>query len=188
VNQEKGRDAIYCVFTELIITLFGKMNDKRRVLNEVEGQAIIWDFSGTLADTKQKKLFEGAEEILEKASQKYKQALVTATLTNPDERIQLLKDLGVYKYFSIVEISLKKKKLFLEICEKFECRPEDVYVIGDGYSFGIYPKEIMTGNQLGMKTIWCNFKNTSKLKQMFLGIKYWKKIEKLSDLESILFH
>ncbi|MBN2016374.1 HAD family hydrolase [Candidatus Dojkabacteria bacterium] len=153
-------------------------------------KAIIWDFSGTLYNKKEDKLFEGAKEILVKCSKKYKQAIVTTKLSDPEGRIQLMKNLGIWKYFNIVEISLKTEGLFLDICKRFNCKPEKVYVIGDGYKFGPawspYPREIFTGEKLGMKTIWCDFHKTPKLKQLILGIKYWKKISSLKDLENVI--
>jgi FMN phosphatase YigB (HAD superfamily) len=149
-------------------------------------KAIIWDFSGTICDTQKKVLYKGAKEILKKASKRYRQALVTTKLSDPEGRTQLIKDLGIWEYFEIVKISLKTKDIFLEICKEFDCKPEETLVIGDGYRYGPYPKEILTGNKLKMKTIWVDFRNTSKLKEKLLGIRYWKKITTLSELDNIL--
>lgn len=153
-------------------------------------KAIIWDLSGTLYNKREKKLFDGAKEILEACSKKYKQAMVTTKLSDPEGRKKLIKDLGIWDFFDIIEVGLKSDELLLGICRKFKCKPEEVYVIGDGYKFGPawspYPREIYTGNKLGMKTIWCNFRKTSKLKQLLLGIKCWKEIKGLNELMKIL--
>ncbi len=150
-------------------------------------KAIIWDFSGTLATRgERKKLFPYAKDILKKCQEKFKQALVTTNFTNPRGRLQLIESLGIGEFFDIVKVGPKTKNIFIDLCKKFKCKPDDVYVIGDGYKCGIFPKEIYTGNQLGMKTIWCNFEKIPFWKERMLGIKYWKRIYKLKELEEIL--
>jgi FMN phosphatase YigB (HAD superfamily) len=167
-----------------------KFEPARHAIALLNMKAIIWDLSGTLYNKKQNKLFDGAKEILEACSKKYKQAMVTTKLSDPDGRKKLIKDLGIWNFFDIVEIGLKTDELFLGICKKFKYKPEEVYVIGDGYKFGLawspYPREIFTGNKLGMKTIWCNFYHISRIKKLILGIRCWKEIKSLNELAEII--
>jgi len=144
-------------------------------------KAIIWDFNGTLYNSNYKKLFYKAKVILDECSKKYQQALVSSDILHPDKRKMLIKKLSIDKYFDHIEINFKTTKTFLNICTLFKCNPKEFYVIGDNFF-----KEIKIGNKLGMKTIWFDFKGTLKLKQLLLGIKYWKKINKLDELENLL--
>jgi len=145
-------------------------------------QAIIWDFNGTLYNPKEEKLFKGAKKLLKEASKKYKQAMVSAALLNPKKRRKLIKDLGIWYYFDYIRINIKSPKMFLSVCNKFQCKPEEVYVIGDGYR-----KEIRTGNKLGMKTIWIDRKGKrSSWRDRLFKKRCWKRIDNMSMLESIL--
>lgn len=144
-------------------------------------KAIIWDFNGTLYNPVEQKLFDGAKEILKNASRNYKQALISAALLNPQKRRKLIKDLGIWDCFDYIKINIKSPKMFLSVCNKFQCKPEDVYVIGDGYL-----KEIRTGNKLGMRTIWIHRKGKSDWKDKLFKKRYWKRISRLKELEKIL--
>jgi len=145
-------------------------------------KAIIWDFNSTLYNPLSQKLYKDAKEILERASQKYKQALITSAITKAKERNILIKKVGIQNFFDHIDINIKTKKVFLHVCEKFECKPTEVYVIGDSYL-----KEISVGNKLGMKTIWFNPKPINKIKSKLLRIKFYKKISNLKKLDSIIF-
>lgn len=144
-------------------------------------KSIIWDFNGTVYNPETKQLYSGAKELLKKSSKKYQQVMVTAALINPVKRKELIRKMGIWNYFDQIDISFKTPKLFLNLCDKLNCSSKDVYVIGDGYF-----KEIVTGNKLGMKTIWIDRKGIGKLKERLLRIKYWKKVKYLSELETIL--
>ncbi len=144
-------------------------------------KAIIWDFNKTLYNPDTQKLYNGAKELLENCSKRYKQAIVTAALLNPNKRRNLIKKINIEKYFEQIVINIKTPKIFSTLCDQIYCSSKDTYVIGDGYL-----KEISAGNQLNMKTIWIDRKGTSKLKEKILRLKYWKKISCLSELKTIL--
>lgn len=149
-------------------------------------KAIIWDFNGTLANSSKATLYPDAKQILEKCSKKYKQALITTKLSDPEGRKKLINDLGIWDYFDFVRISRKTTEIFMKVCEEFNCKPKEVFVIGDGFRYGPFLKEIAVGNKLGMKTIWVDFNKTSNLSEKLQGIKYWKKVNKLKDLYKLL--
>lgn len=145
-------------------------------------KAIIWDFNNTLYNPLSEKLYKDAKAILERASQQYKQALITSAITRAQERKNLIKRIGIKKFFDHIDINIKTKRVFLNVCEKFKCEVSEVYVIGDSYL-----KEISLGNKLGMKTIWFHPKPINKIKQMLLNIDFYKKINSLQELNSIIF-
>ncbi|MDD3648371.1 MAG: hypothetical protein PHS44_07805 [Candidatus Dojkabacteria bacterium] len=150
-------------------------------------KAIIWDLNGTLASIKAKKLKPYAEEILSKASGKYLQALATTSIIFPERRRVLIRSLGIEKFFKFIKVGQKNEKLFSDICKEFRCEPKDTFVIGDGFRYGLFQKEIAIGNKLGMKTIWIDNNNKGKDQEKLREIKYWKKISHLEELDRILF-
>lgn len=143
-------------------------------------KAIIWDFKGTLYNPKEEKLFKEASKILELTSKQYKQALITTTFDRK-RREDLIKSMGIWEVFDYIRITIKTPKIFLTVCNKFQCKPEDVYVIGDGYI-----KEIRVGNKLGMKTIWVDRTGRISWKDKLFRKRYWKKVRRLRELEKIL--
>lgn len=144
-------------------------------------KAIIWDFNGTLYNPKTKKLCYKTKDILDKCSKRYQQALVSSDMLHPNKRKTIIKKLGIEKYFKHIEINFKTIKTFLNICRLFKYKPCEFYVIGDNYS-----KEIKVGNKLNMKTIWITRKEPSIIKRKILRIKYWKIVNNISSLESVI--
>ena len=149
-------------------------------LEDVIMKAIIWDFLNTIYDSREGALYDGAKELLEKLHKKYKQALVSSTF-DVHGRIELIKSFSIWGCFDRVEIGLKTKKLFLDICKEFGCDPCEVYIIGDNEL-----NEIRIGNKLKMKTIWVDKRLRGSLEERLLGVNYWKKISKLSELSNFL--
>jgi FMN phosphatase YigB (HAD superfamily) len=143
-------------------------------------KVIIWDFNGTIYNSSENALYKGAKKLLVKFSKKYKQALATTSF-DIKGRMELIKSFGIWDYFDRVNITLKSKKLFLDICKEFNCKAEEVYVVGDGYL-----KEIRIGNKLGMKTILIDRKGKSGWKDRLFKRRSWKKIDNVSELENIL--
>lgn len=140
-------------------------------------RAIIWDFRNTIYNPDTQEFEEGALEILEKYFGKYKMVIITSTPAR-ERRIQLIKDLGIDKYFEEIIVGVKTPELFQSICEELCVKLEEVYVIGDSYN-----SEIRVGNELGMKTIWFRHGNPDEEE---LGIKYWRRIDSLTELPDII--
>lgn len=143
-------------------------------------KAIIWDFLNTIYNSPGNTLYDGSKELLEKLHKEYKQVLVSSTF-DVQKRIELIKSFNIWTCFDRVEIGLKTKGLFLDICKEFGCDPSEGYVIGDNAL-----NEIRTGNKLGMKTIWVDRKGKSGFKGKLFKKRCWKKIKKLSELKGIL--
>ena len=143
-------------------------------------ELIIWDFLGTLYDSSKESLYPDSKDILQKTKSKYKQVLSSSGF-NKAKRITLIKELEIWSLFDEVKIGLKSKRLFLNFCNKYNCKPKDVYVIGDNLL-----NEINTGNRLGMKTIWLNRKRSESMKTKIFRKYCWKDIYKLKELDSIL--
>ena len=138
---------------------------------------IIWDFRNTIYNTDKKEFSKDALQLLTKFHGKYKQVLASAvSLDNFDERIKLIKDLGLDVFFDEIHIGKKNAEVFLSFSNKYKITPKDTYVIGDN-AFS----EITIGNRLGMKTIWI-----PNGKQGETEIKAWKRISKLKELENII--
>ena len=105
-------------------------------------------------------LFEGALEILDYLTLKYKLHIIT----NGFEEVQYkkLKNSGIVHYFSTVttseEVGVKKpnSKVFLTALKKANSIPEESVMIGDSLE-----ADILGANNIGMQTIFYNYRNES---------------------------
>jgi len=142
-------------------------------------KAVIFDFNRTLYDPEQDKLIKGSSKVLNTLYKKTKLALVT---TETGERLGLIKQLGIEKFFNkILIVGEKDKKSFLACCDALGVQPQDAVVVGDRIK-----GEIAIGNKLGMVTI--QFKNGIFADQLpeNEGEKPKMVITKLVDLLKIL--
>lgn len=123
-------------------------------------------------------LFEGALEILDYLTLKYKLHIIT----NGFEEVQQkkLKNSGIVHYFSTVttseEVGVKKpnSKVFLTALKKANSLPEESVMIGDSLE-----ADILGANNIGMQTIFYNYRNESISKRM-------KSIDSLIEIKNYL--
>lgn len=123
-------------------------------------------------------LFEGALEILDYLTLKYKLHIIT----NGFEEVQhkKLKNSGIVHYFSTVttseEVGVKKpnSKVFLTALKKANSLPEESVMIGDSLE-----ADILGANNIGMQTIFYNYRNESISKKM-------KSIDSLIEIKNYL--
>ena len=93
-------------------------------------ELIIWDFLGTMYNANLGTLYPGTKELLLKSSKKYRHILSSSGF-NKTKRLALIKNLGLNNFFVQIYVGLKTKKQFLNYCNKYNCKPKDVFVIGD---------------------------------------------------------
>ena len=123
-------------------------------------------------------LFEGALEILDYLTLKYKLHIIT----NGFEEVQYkkLKNSGIVHYFSTVttseEVGVKKpnSKVFLTALKKANSIPEESVMIGDSLE-----ADILGANNIGMQTIFYNYRNESISKEI-------KSIDSLIEIKNYL--
>ena len=123
-------------------------------------------------------LFEGALEILDYLTLKYKLHIIT----NGFEEVQhkKLKNSGIVHYFSTVttseEVGVKKpnSKVFLTALKKANSLPEESVMIGDSLE-----ADILGANNIGMQTIFYNYRNESISKKI-------KSIDSLIEIKNYL--
>lgn len=143
-------------------------------------ELIIWDFLGTLYNANLGTLYPGTKELLLKSSKKYRHILSSSGF-NKTKRLALIKNLGLDDLFVQIDVGLKTKKQFLNYCNKYNCKPKNVFVIGDN-AFN----EIKLGNSLGMKTIWINSHKRKTLSEKIFRTSSWKEVEKIEQIERLL--
>lgn len=118
-------------------------------------KAIIFDYNRTLFNPESGVLFFGVKEILEHYQEKKYTLFLVAK--GDKERKEQIKSLGLNAYFKKIIVNPEKTKSDFEECMK-ACEEEvEFYVVGDRIK-----REILFGNQCGMKTIWLKrgkFKN-----------------------------
>ncbi|OGY23699.1 MAG: hypothetical protein A2Y57_02985 [Candidatus Woykebacteria bacterium RBG_13_40_7b] len=108
---------------------------------------VVFDFNRTIYDPDSKKLSDGAKFVLKNL---IKRGFSLILITKGDQRGNLVKNLGLDKYFKRIIVSKEKtKKDFEEIVSREKADLEGSFVIGDRVR-----KEITFGNSLGFKTIW----------------------------------
>lgn len=123
-------------------------------------------------------LFKGALEILDYLILKYNLHIIT----NGFEEVQhkKLKNSGISHYFSTVttseEVGVKKpnSKVFLTALKKANSLPEESVMIGDSLE-----ADILGANNIGMQTIFFNYRNESISKKM-------KSIDSLIEIKNYL--
>ncbi len=123
-------------------------------------------------------LFEGALEILDYLTLKYKLHIIT----NGFEEVQYkkLKNSGIVHFFSTVttseEVGVKKpnSKVFLTALKKANSIPEESVMIGDSLE-----ADILGANNIGMQTIFYNYRNESISKEI-------KSIDSLIEIKNYL--
>ena len=123
-------------------------------------------------------LFEGALEILDYLTLKYKLHIIT----NGFEEVQYkkLKNSGIVHFFSTVttseEVGVKKpnSKVFLTALKKANSIPEESVMIGDSLE-----ADILGANNIGMQTIFYNYRNESISKKI-------KSIDSLIEIKNYL--
>jgi FMN phosphatase YigB (HAD superfamily) len=143
-------------------------------------QAVIIDFNRTLYDPDSAELEKEGIEILEYLKSK-NYLLYLVARDNPKRR-DLIKSLGIEKYFRKILIKQEKSEEdFLECLVDAKLPSKDFVVIGDRIK-----KEISIGNKLGMMTIWIRKGKFSQEKPGSVTEKPDQIIDKLVDIKDFL--
>ena len=110
---------------------------------------IIFDFNRTLFDPDQQSLMPNCLQTLaELESLGFKLHLVSMAA---ESRLELIKDLGLEKFFDSVTLCEKKTlSLFEQIINAEPIIKAQSFIVGDRVT-----KELKFGSQLGLNTIWC---------------------------------
>tara|TARA_Y100000310_G_C20634498_1_gene790460 strand:- start:1167 stop:1607 length:441 start_codon:yes stop_codon:yes gene_type:complete len=112
-------------------------------------KGIIFDWVGTLYK-RNTGLFSDSVNVLETLKPRYKLGLVSLAGQGIPQRIEDIKETGIWDYFdSIVINTEKEKKQFLQCINEMGTTPKSTLVVGDRTI-----REIRVGNQLGCKTYW----------------------------------
>jgi putative hydrolase of the HAD superfamily len=95
------------------------------------------------------------DEVLQKLKRKYKLGIITNTVTSREEHVRIaLRRVRLEQYFDIiltsVDVGFKKpdERIFLAALKAMNVQPEEAIMVGNRVS-----KDILGGNQVGMKTI-----------------------------------
>lgn len=150
------------------------------IMQNVAKTAVIFDFNRTLFDPDTNALLPGARELLEKLRAR---AIPLFLISKRDEgRPQLLKELDLEGLFEdTLFVERKDPALFREIAHRVDANPINIYVIGD-----YLHKEIRSGNQAGMRTIWLKRGKFSELKPEIEADYPWKTIRELQEVHEII--
>jgi putative hydrolase of the HAD superfamily len=110
--------------------------------------------SGHLWDVELRKL-PYADEVLQKLKRKYKLGIITNTVTSREEHVRIaLRRIRLEQYFDIiltsVDVGFEKpdERIFLAALKAMNVQPEEAMMVGNRVS-----KDVLGGNQVGMKTI-----------------------------------
>lgn len=116
-------------------------NPKRNIKSQIK--LIIFDFLYTLYDPVSGTLFSGVLETAKKLSESYPLVIISST-ANVQERIALIKKLGLTPYFKEIIVSTKTPDLYLNVCKKYKAKPHETVVIGDNVN-----NEIAIAKEIG---------------------------------------
>jgi FMN phosphatase YigB (HAD superfamily) len=119
------------------------------MLKDIE--LIIFDWGGTLHESKTDSIFDGVPEVLDKLSERYPLVLISlAKSQDPKTRRQKIGDSGISQYFkSILVGGEDKDEMYESILSDLNVNPENVLIVDDRAIRGI-----AWGNRKGAKTIW----------------------------------
>ena len=114
---------------------------------------IIFDWGRTLYNPETEKLFPDTIKILEYLSNKYTLAIValaTAGREKIQERLQIIKENNLGKYFTSILFDIKDKdSMYEKTLKDLEVDPKDVIIVDDRIIRGI-----KWGNKNGTITVW----------------------------------
>jgi len=114
-------------------------------------KAIIFDWGRTLYDSENQALFPGTEKVLQFLSKLYLLVIVSlASDGNIEERIQILHEYGIEKYFAAVYFAQNDKDSLYELAlSRLAIASREVAIVDDRVVRGI-----KWGNACGAITIW----------------------------------
>lgn len=114
---------------------------------------IIFDLGRTLYDVDNKRLFTDTIKTLEYLYKKYDLvivALATAGQSKIIERLEIIKENNLEKYFKEILFSIDNKDaLYAKVLNKSNLKPEEILIVDDRVVRGI-----KFGNNVGTKTCW----------------------------------
>lgn len=144
---------------------------------------IIWDFLNTLYDGKTGVLYPAATGLLEKYNDAgYDQVLAsTVSEDEREQRMKLIRSFGLESYFRKILLGVKNEAKFKQLCAEFTVPCGEVYVVGDNLN-----NEIRVGKKLGMKTIWVQRKEVSRLRQHLYEESYWRAVKSLREVGDLI--
>ncbi len=149
-------------------------------MNAKDGIVVVFDFNRTLYDPDTKALLPGVMQLLDELKAR---SVPMYLVSKADEsRPQLLGELGLEGFFAdSFFVERKDPALFLEITRRANVHPKDTYVIGD-----YLHKEIRSGNQSGMKTIWLKRGKFADLKPESETDVPWRTVEEMNDVLELI--
>lgn len=138
--------------------------------------AVIFDFNRTIYDPDTKDLLPGARELLEAL---YARHVPLYLISKGDEsRPQLLQELDLAKFFrDMLFVERKDPALFLELARRANAHPRNTYVVGD-----YLHKEIRSGNQSGMRTIWLKYGKFSQMEPEVEADQPWQIVNTMEEV------
>ncbi|RJQ35255.1 hypothetical protein C4568_01390 [Candidatus Parcubacteria bacterium] len=140
------------------------------------GLAVIFDFNRTIYDPDRNDFIDGAEDLLRFLHEK--QVPMYLVSKAEESRPQVLEEMGLANYFQkTFFVERKEPALFFEILRDTNLQPKDVYVIGDHLH-----KEIRSGNQSGMRTIWLKSGKFADLEPATVSDTPWQTITHLREV------
>lgn len=109
---------------------------------------IFWDWYKTLYDPESNSLYPWVKDFLNDSMKTCKQVLISRSV-EPNNRMQLLKEFGVEKYFIELKLGLENKVVYMnEVIEKYGINKKEILVIGDNYD-----REIAAAEYLGLDSV-----------------------------------
>jgi len=128
-----------------------------------------------------------AKEVLEVLRPSFKLAVICDTAASTEEVEEIMKNLGIRRYFDDVVVSSEvgaskpDERIFRVALERIGLKPEEVVMVGNRIS-----KDILGGNRLGMKTVLYKWNNRYSEKIASEFEKPTFTIKSLSELLPIL--
>ena len=115
-------------------------------------RAVIFDWGRTLWDKENAQLFSETKEMLVYLKEKgYRLGVLTVNdNTNEKEKIQIMKEVGIYEFFDkVVGTKRKDKKTIEEVASTWDFPYEEIMIIGDRVH-----SDVRAANEAGAHSIW----------------------------------
>jgi HAD superfamily phosphatase (TIGR01668 family) len=117
-------------------------------------KGVFFDLGDTLVDEENFEPLPYVHEILQNLKGHYKLAVICDTEESKEKVKEIMKKAGILEYFDLVIVSSEvgatkpNEKIFRVALDKLNLQPSEVVMVGNRIS-----RDILGGNQLGMKTI-----------------------------------
>lgn len=128
------------------------------------------------------------DEVLRKLKRKYKLGIITNTVTSREEHVRIaLRRVGLERYFDFIITSVDAgfakpdERIFLTALKALNVQPEEAVMVGNRVS-----KDVLGGNQVGIKTILFRWNDRHPEKIMSPVEQPMRAINSLKELPRIL--